>query len=102
MRDHLVRPMRLAEKSGHARGEHAVEPFLRDEARAEQHDGFGVNLAEPAESFFAIHERHREIEQNEIKVGRTFAEKIETFKTRLGSYDFEASLADMILEADGG
>ena len=45
-----------------------------------------------AENFFAVHEGHGQVEQDQIEVVWTLAEKIETFKTRLSGYDIEASL----------
>src|SRR5205085_1878152 len=59
------------------------------EAGAQKNDGFGVDAAESAERFFAVHEWHREIEQDQIEVVRTLPENIETFETRLRGHYFE-------------
>ena len=56
--------MRFSQKAGHACGKHTVEPFLRDKTRAQKNDDIGANCAETAKSFFTVHERHREIEQD--------------------------------------
>jgi len=67
----------------------AVEALLGHETGAEKDDGFRINVPEPDKSFFAIHERHREIEQDQIEVMRTLPENIETFETGLRGHDFE-------------
>jgi hypothetical protein len=78
--DQLLRTMRFPEKPGHSRGHHPIEPFLGNKAGAQENHRVGANGSETAERFLAVHERHREIEQNEIEVVRALAEEIQAFK----------------------
>jgi hypothetical protein len=73
VRHHFVGSVRLPEKTGHARRQHAIEPFLGDKAGAEKHDDVGTNGSQPAECLFAIHKRHRKIEQDEIEMARALS-----------------------------
>ena len=49
--------------------EHPVKPFLGDKARAQKNNHVRANAAQTAKRFFAVHERHGEVEQNQVEVG---------------------------------
>jgi hypothetical protein len=84
-RQELVGPMRFADGPSETGGEHAVDPFLRlgKEAGAEENDDTRIDGAETAERFFAIHERHRKIEQNQIERIRSVPELFQAFEPGL-------------------
>ena len=64
--------------------QHSLNPSLGfgEKAGAEQHNYQRINCAKPTERFFAIHERHRQIEEDKIEPVRAFPELVETFKAR--------------------
>jgi Fe-S cluster assembly ATP-binding protein len=84
--------MRFAEKTCQAGAEHPVEAFLGDEAGTEKDYDVRTNVPQTSKGFFAIHERHGEVEQNQIEMARTLAEKIQALKARLGGHDFESGV----------
>ena len=60
--------MWFAEKPCQPGAEHPVESFLGDKARAEKNNDIRANASKTAENFFAVHERHGEVEHNQIEV----------------------------------
>ena len=49
----------LRRETCYSSAEHSVESFLGDKSRAQKHNDVRANAAKTAESFFAVHERHR-------------------------------------------
>jgi hypothetical protein len=47
-----------------------------------------VNVAEPSKSFFAVHEGHGKVEQNQVEPLWLLPETFQTFETRLDDGDF--------------
>ena len=86
--------MWFPEKTCHPSAEHPIEPFLVDEAGAQKDNDVWANASKTAESLFAVHEWHREVEQNQIKVVRTLAKKIQALETRLSGHDIETRLRE--------
>ena len=81
--------MGFSQKPRHARAEHSVEAFLGDEAGAEKDHDIRTNAAQTTKGLFAVHERHGEVEQDQVEMGRTFPEKIQALETRLRGHDFK-------------
>ena len=82
--------MWFVKETRHPGVDHPIESILGNESSAEEDNDVRANAFEAAKSFFAVHERHREVEQNQIEVARALAEKIQALKTRLRSFDIEA------------
>lgn len=81
--------MWFPEKTRQPSAEHPIESFLKDEAGAQKNNDIRANASKTAKGFFAVHKRHGEVEQNQIEVMWTLAEKIQALKTRLSGHDFE-------------
>jgi hypothetical protein len=92
LREELVRPVWFANGTGQTTGQHAIDPLLglREETRTEEHNDAGMQSAQTLKRFFAIHERHRKIEQNQVKPMGPFSKLFEAFKTGLGGRDLKA------------
>lgn len=90
MRQHFIGTMRLPQKSRHPGRGHAIETFLLHVAGAQKNNDVGLDVAKPDKSFFAIHERHREIEHDKIEKVRTFAKNIEAFEAGLRRCNFKS------------
>ena len=92
----LIGSVRFADYTGHATGQHALDAALGlpQEAGAEQYHHGGIHCSQPAKCFFAVHERHGEVEQNQIESGRLFPKLCQAVEAGLSSYDFKASFGE--------
>src|SRR5256714_3157116 len=103
-REQFVGPMRFANESGHPCGQHAIDPVLRlrQESGAEEDDDVRVDRPQTPESFFAVHERHGKIEQNEIEPIGPVPELFEAFKPRLDGGNLVARLRENAVSQNAG
>jgi len=80
MIDNLIRREWFSQKPGNARFHQAVESILSNKSGAQNNRYFGSNLAQPMKCFFAVHERHCQIEQDQLESVRLSTKKIERFE----------------------
>ena len=87
--------MRFSNKPGQAAGNHPLDsPLgLGEEAGAEEHNHFGIDVAEPPKGFFAVHERHGKIEENQVEPTGPLPELFQTLKPRRDGRNLEAAFA---------
>ena len=83
MIDDLVRRQRFAQETGQTCAHEPLKTVLLNKTGAKQDRYIRPNFAEPMKRFFAVHERHRQVEKNELVALRLPPEKIQTFETRL-------------------
>ncbi len=93
LREQLVGPMRLPNESRQTALQHPLDASLGlgEKASAEQHDHERIEGAKPSERFFAVHKRHRQIEEDNVEPVRALPELLETFETRFDGRDLVAS-----------
>ena len=86
--------MRLSNEPGETGREHSVNPTLGlgEKSRAEENHHLWVNPQKAPESFFAVHERHGEIEQNQIEPTGALPKLFQTFEAGLNSGYLESGL----------
>ena len=77
-----------------------IEALLLHEAGAKHDPHVGPQSAEALEGFLAIHQRHAEVEQDEIEVARAGAEEIEAFETGLRGDNVVAGVAQEFARED--
>ena len=83
MIDNFIGRERLAQKPRDSGIHETIEPVTANETGAKNHCNIAPDFAEPMKRFLAVHERHRQIEQDELEGLRLPAEKIESFKAGL-------------------
>ena|ERR1700736_4906022 len=83
MVDEFVGRDGLSEKTFDSGGHQAIQSIALNEPGAEKNGNVATDFPQPLESFLTIHERHRQIEQNELEGMRLSPEKIERLETRL-------------------
>ena len=67
----FLRSERFLNEAAQTGIQHVVEPLLMDKSRAKHDADFRAESAQAMESLFAIHQRHAEIEQDQIKTAWT-------------------------------
>ncbi len=87
MIDNLFRRERLSQKSRNAGFHQTIEAIASNETGAKNDWYIGSNFAQPMKGFFAVHEGHRQIEQNQLERLRLPPKEIERFKSRLRGHD---------------
>ena len=79
--DDFIWRERFAQKSGDPGVHQTIESIALNKSSAENDWNVGANFAKPLECFLAVHERHGQVEQDQLKRVRLPAEKIESFKS---------------------
>ena len=92
--DYFVWCDRFTEETGESFGHEPLQTFMLNETGA--HDNWHIRpqFAEPMKSFFAVHERHRQIEQDEIELEPFLAKMIQAFKAGLRGGDLVVGVAE--------
>ena len=91
--DYFVRCDRFTQETGESFGHEPLQTFMLNETSA--HDNWHVRaqFAKPMKSFFTIHERHRQIEKDEIELECLLAKVIQAFKPGLRGGDLVVRVA---------
>src|ERR1017187_4677807 len=87
----------LAQKTRKTRAQHSIQAFLIDEAGAKHDWHIRTDLMQASECFLAVHERHGEIEKNEVEAVRAATKNVQAIEARLGGDDMEARLGESSL-----
>ena len=90
-REKFVRPMRFANESGESSGDHPVDAALglAKKAGAQEDRDVRPESAQPPKSFFAVHERHRKIEHNQMEPMRSCSKVFQAFESGISSGELE-------------
>jgi len=91
--DYFVRCDWFTEETGESFGHEPLQTVMLNKTSA--HDNWHVRaqFAKPMKSFFTIHERHRQIEKDEIELECLLAKMIQAFKPGLRGGDLIVCVA---------
>ena len=98
MIDNLVRCEWFSQKSGDASFHQTLESIGPDESGAEDHRNVTSYFPETVKRFLAVHERHGQVEQDQVDCPRLATKNIKRFKTRLSGDDMIPRLAQKALD----
>lgn|GEM_PF-4767349 len=96
--------MRLANEARQTAGQHALDALLGrgEKTSTEKCHHVRINAAQVPKGFFAIHERHRKIQQDKIEPVRLLPKTFQAFKSGLDRGHFKPGFGEDAVSQNPG